>query len=233
MQIRFSSIVSDARGSLGGVTISRNRYGAYARARTTPVNPQSARQSAIRAIIADVGSRWLSVITAVQRAAWIVFANSVPATNKLGETIHLSGYNQFVKSNVAANNAGLPDIAAAPIIFTLPGEDPDFTASVDAGTGKISIVFDDARDWVDEDNGALIVEMGSPQNASREFFDGPYRHAGIIQGDSVTPPTTPDATLDVPFAVGDGQKVWIRAKILREDGRLSDWFQYDSIVATA
>jgi len=233
MLVAYGGGILDARGSIGGQTHSRNRYGAYVRARTAPVNPQSARQSAIRSIVADVTTRWLTVLTIAQRAAWGVFASNVPAKNKLGQVINLSGFNQFTKSNVAANNAGLADIAAAPVIFDLPGEDPDFDATIDAGTEKVSVVFDDTRDWADEDEGALIVQCGIPVNSSINFFNGPWRHAGIVQGDSVTPPTSPDAAIDVPFEVADGQKVFVRAKILRADGRLSDWFRSNTIVATA
>lgn len=233
MLVKFGGMIVDGRGSIAGNTYSRNRSGPYVRARTTPVNPKSARQSAIRAIIASVAAAWSDTLTTVQRAAWAVFAAAVPATNKLGETIFLSGFNQFVKTNVAAINGGNPQLAVAPIVMELPGEDTDFAATIDAGTGLISIVFDDARDWLDEDLGLMIVEMGLPKTAGTGFFDGPWRHAGVIAGDSVAPPTTPDSSLSVPFSVGDGQKVWVRAKIQRADGRLSDWFRDDTIVATA
>lgn len=233
MQVRYGGGILDARGSIGGQTHSRNKSGPYVRARTTPINPKSARQSAIRAITALVSTLWLSLLTQDQRDAWEVFAANMPATNKLGEVIRLSGFNQFHKSNVAAKNAELSEISDGPVLFTLPGEDPLYVSAIDAGTGKISIVFDDSRDWVDEDDAAMIVQMGIPQNASRGFFNGPWRHAGIIAGDATTAPTTPDANIDVPFPVADGQKVWTRSKIIRADGRLSDWFRNDSIVSSA
>jgi len=231
--IKFGGGVIDARGSIGGNVFSRNRYGNYMRARTTPVNPQSSRQSAIRAIVASIAVIWNGTLTAVQRAAWGVFASNVPSTNKLGEVINLSGFNQFVKSNTVKLNAGLASLAVAPTIFTLPGEDPDFSATVDAGTGKVSVVFDATRDWADEDTGGLVVQVGIPVNPSIEYFNGPWRSAGIILGDGATPPTSPDATLDCPFEVADDQKIFVRAKILRADGRVSDWFRSGSIVATA
>ena len=233
MLVKWGGGIVDGRGSIGGTTFSRNRYGAIARARTSPVNPNSSRQSAIRTIISFVAASWLALLTSVQRAAWGVFASNVPATNKLGEVINLSGNNQFVKTNTVRQNVGLPVLLIAPVIFTLPGEDTLFTASVDAGTGKVTVAFDDTRDWVDEDDGRLVVQVGIPVNESVSFFNGPWRHAGAVEGNLAIPPTTPDATIDVPFAIADGQKVFIRAKILREDGRVSDWFRDESIVATA
>jgi hypothetical protein len=232
MLVRYGGGITDARGSIGGQTHSRNRYGAYVRARTTPINPNSTRQSAIRAVVADVSAYWSDTLTIAQRAAWAVFAAAVSAKNKLGETIYLSGFNQFVKSNIALVNGGKAMVTTGPIVLELPGEDTAFASAVDASTGMITLTFDDTKDWCDEDDSQLIVQMGLPKAAGVGFFGGPWRHAGVIDGDGVAPPTSPDSSLAVPFSVGDGQKVWCRAKIQRADGRLSDWFRFDSIVAT-
>lgn len=231
--VRYGGGIVQMSGSIAGNTFARNRYGNYVRSRIAPVNPQSPRQSAIRAIVAFVTTLWLSTLTQLQRDAWAVFANNVPAKNKLGEVINLSGFNQFVKSNIVAVNVGLAPILDAPVIFDLPGEDPEFNIAVDAGTGKITVAFDDNRDWLDEDDAALVVQMGIPVNSSISFFNGPWRHAGFVAGDSAIPPTTPDANIDVAFPVANGQRVYIRAKILRADGRLSDFFRTRTLVATA
>jgi hypothetical protein len=183
-------------------------------------------------VVADVSAYWSDTLTIAQRAAWAVFAAAVSAKNKLGETIYLSGFNQFVKSNIALVNGGKAMVAAGPIILELPGEDTTFASAIDADTGLITLTFDDAKDWCDEDDAHLIVQMGLPKAAGVNFFGGPWRHAGVIDGDNTAPPTTPDSSLTVPFAVGNGQKVWTRAKIQRADGRLSDWFRGESIVAT-
>lgn len=233
MLVKFGGGIVDARGSLAGNTFSRNRYGAYVRARVTPVNPNSLRQSTIRSIVSAVAANWLAVLTSVQRDAWAVFAAAVPATNKLGEVINLSGFNQYMKSNIAALNVDGTAILDAPLIFTLPGEDSAFSTEVDAGTQLITVVFDDTRDWIDETDSYLIIQAGQPVNASINFFNGPWRHAGVIAGDDTVPPTTPDSTITYPFIIGDGQRAFVRAKILKADGRLSDWFRDSSIVATA
>jgi hypothetical protein len=227
--VKFGGGVVQMSGSIGGTTYGRNRYGNIARARTTPVNANTARQSAIRAIMSSVSQSWFSILTASQRAAWGVYASNVAATNKLGEVIYLSGYNQFIKSNVAAQNAGLAAISDAPTIFTLPGEDTSFAVEISVASQELSVTVDDTDDWLDEVGGAIIVQMGMPQNDSIEFFGGPYRHADSIDGDATTPPTIP-AIIACPFPVAADQKVWTRGRIIRADGRLSDWFRVNSIV---
>jgi hypothetical protein len=184
-------------------------------------------------VVADVSAYWSDTLTIAQRAAWAVFAAAVSTKNKLGETIYLSGFNQFVKSNIALVNGGKAMVAAGPVVLELPGEDTAFASAIDAGTSLITLTFDEEKDWCDEDEAHLIVQMGLPKAAGVNFFGGPWRHAGVIDGDNAAPPTTPDTSLTVPFVVGNGQKVWTRAKIQRADGRLSDWFRGESIVATA
>jgi hypothetical protein len=231
--VKLGGGITDIVGSIGGITYARNRYGIYQRSRVKGVNPNSDRQSAIRSIVADVAAFWSDTLTIAQRAAWAVFGAAVPAKNKLGETIYLTGFNQFVKSNIALVNGGQAMVATGPTVLELPGEDTSFAATIDAGTGKISLTFDDTKAWLDEDGAQLIVQMGLPKAPGVNFFGGPWRHAGVLEGDETTPVTSPDASLDVPYPVGDGQKVWCRAKIQRADGRLSDWFQGSTIVATA
>lgn len=49
--VQFGGGILDARGSIGGQVFSKNRFGNYMRARITPVNPNSARQAVVRAIV--------------------------------------------------------------------------------------------------------------------------------------------------------------------------------------
>lgn len=224
--LKFGGGITEMRGSIAGNVYSRNRYGAYARARTTPVNPASQRQSAIRALISDISQAWFNTLTQAQRDAWNVFAAAVPEKNKLGEVIYLSGFNQYCKSNLAAQNAGLPAIAEAPTIFTKPGEDTSFAVSASAATQLVSVTFDDTLDWVDEDDAGMIIRVGSPQNGSINYFDGPWRFADSIDGDGTTAPTTP-ADVASPFVLAEDQKVFVEGRIIRADGRLSDWFRGD------
>lgn len=56
--IKYGAGVVQMSGSIAGDVHARNRFGNYTRPRTKPVNPQSARQTAIRAIVAYVAEIW-------------------------------------------------------------------------------------------------------------------------------------------------------------------------------
>lgn len=220
--IKFGGGIVDARGSVAGNVFSRNRFGAYLRARVTPVNPQSSRQEAARARIAMLAEQWReSPVTAAMRTAWGTYAASINAVNKLGEAISLTGFNAFIMGNAIKLAHGFDFVEDGPTDLGLPAQDPTVSIALSEASG-ITVTFDDTFDVYDEDNAGLSIEIGEPQSPSRNFFNGPWRMHGIIEGDSVTPPTSPDGpTAVTAWTLIEGQKVWTRVRILREDGRAS------------
>jgi len=229
MLVQWGGGILDARGSIGGQTASRNRFGNYLRARITPVNPQSSRQNVVRAIVQLLSQAWSTILTQVQRDAWEVYAGNIVRQNKLGAQIFLTGFNHYIRSNTPILQASGTRIDAGPTTLTLPPGDPLMVATVDETNQEISVAFDDTFDWVDQDEGKLLIFMSEPKRAGTNFIGGPFRFAGSIDGDSTTPPTTP-TVIAVPFPVAENQEVVVRARIVEDDGRLSDLFRNQSSV---
>ena len=115
-----SSLISVASGSLNGSTFSHNRFGAYIRNRTTPVNPSSQRQQDVRAVFTSLAADWSEVLTQAQRDAWTLYGENVETINNFGDPIHLTGINMFMRSNTVLLQAGLPQVNAGPTTFSLP-----------------------------------------------------------------------------------------------------------------
>lgn len=101
-------------GSVGGVVASRNRYGAYLRNRTVPVNPNTPEQLNARASFTAAALAWAG-LTDLQRGAWQAYATSTPLLNRLGESITLSANAMFVRSNAYLLAVGQPLLVAAPL----------------------------------------------------------------------------------------------------------------------
>lgn len=228
--IKLGGGVSDIRGSIGGTVFSKNRYGSYTRNRTVPVNPGSTAQTKIRACTGQIRDAWFNTLTAAQRAAWAVYASNVQVQNRLGESITLTGWNMFARTNMAMLYNDYAIVADAPTEFSLAEQDSTLAITVSEATQEVSVAFDDTMTWVDEDGAALMIYVSRPQNATINYFKGPYLLAGKIEGDGTTAPTTP-ATIAVPFAVVEGQKVFVQARIVRADGRLSEPFRVSCTVA--
>ncbi len=231
--VRYGGGIVQMSGSIAGNTFARNRFGNYMRSRTKPVNPKSPRQIAARLNIMFLAEQWReSPMTDVIRAAWETYADSVNWQNKLGETIKLTGYQHFIRSNSAYITAGGSLVTAGPTDLGLPPGDPAIAVTGSEATNLLSVAFDDGFDWVGEDDAFLAVYMGVPQNATRNFFGGPYRFAAAIAGDSSTPPTSPE-TMTAPFTLIEGQKVWCEARIIRADARSSTKFGASPFLAGA
>lgn len=218
----------NASGSIGPDTYSHNRFGQYVRNRTKPVNPNTALQVAVRSILTQLTQRWSQVVTAAQRTAWDLYGSSVVMKNRLGEDMLLTGFNHYLRSNVSRLQAGATIIDPGPVIFELPEADPTFAVTGSEATQLLSFAFDVNLAWIDEDDAHLIKFQGSPQNPQRNFFGGPWRLLGTIDGDSVSPPTSPDDEA-VAFAIAQGQRQWVYGRIARADGRLSEPFRADCI----
>lgn len=224
MLVKFGAGIVDARGSIAGMTASRNRYGAYMRARIKPVNPKSQRQVAIRVIMMFIAEQWReSPMTDLIRAAWQTYAESVSWVNKLGEQVTLTGFNMFVMCNAARLNAGGTLITAGPTDLGLPPGDPAFVVAGSAASQELSVTFNPLFDWNIIDDGLMSVYMGRPKPSSHNYFGGPWRFADAIEGDTASPPTSPE-TMTAPFTLVEGQKIWCQARIQEADGRVSTLF---------
>lgn len=221
--VKFGGGIIQLSGSLAGNTFARNHYGNYVRAKTKPVNPNTALQIAVRTAVGAMTTRWSQTLTAVQRTAWNLYAASVAMKNKLGEVVYMTGFNHYIRSNSIRSTQGLTIVDDGPTIFELPEKDSAFAITASETTQVITAVFDDTLPWLDENDAHIVIYQGRPQNPQRNFFAGPWRYASKEDGDSVTPPTTP-ASVAVSFAIAELQKLWCYARILRADGRITEPF---------
>lgn len=219
-----SPLVAEGRGSFGGVTVSRNRYGLYMRNRSVPVNPNSARQLAVRNRFMLLASAWVNVLTQLQRDAWDLYGANVTWLNKVGQIIQLTGYSHFQRSNGAIAAAGGAVVLDGPTNFSLPGSDDTFAAAISEATQLISVTFDNTLAWANQDDGYMLIAMAQPRVGSRIFIGGPTRVSDAIEGDSITPPTSP-TTMAVPYVVAETQKTEVLARVIEEDGRVSQLFR--------
>ena len=227
--VRLGGGVHDIRGSIGGTVFSKNASGNYIRSRITPVNPNTARQNAIRVAVQSLAPQWSGVLSPAERAGWAVYAANIVRTNKLGGVINLSGYNHFIRGNSIRVQNGDPVVTAFPTDLTLPPGDPLFAVEVDATNQQLSVTFDPALAWSITDDGFMYIYMSLPKAAGVNFIGGPFRLAGAIDGDTASPPTSPQI-IPAPFTVAEGQQIACRARISEPDSRLSDYFLSRSAV---
>lgn len=228
--VRYGGGIVQMSGSIAGNTFARNRFGNYARARTKPVNPNSTRQNRIRSIMAELTERWYSTLTDAQRIAWATYAAAVAMKNRLGETIYLTGFNHYLRSGCNVLDFAGTYFDAGPVTLTLPDKDPMLSITASEATQLISVSFNDGLDWCTEAGGTMYLLDGRPQNVTRNFFAGPYRGIARIAGIDPGGVASPQTHTGI-FTLTEGQKIWVQARINRADGRLSEPFTANIVVA--
>lgn len=215
-----SPVYSQVSGSVAGLTYSHNAGGMYVRARVIPTNPNSEAQQAVRDALREITNFWTVGLTAPERAAWDTYAFNTPTLNRLGEATTKNGQQMYIRANVSRLQAGLPLANVAPVIFDTGSFTPPSALIADASADTISIAFDDGDLWANQDDAALLVYMGRPQNPTRNFGKGPFQLLTAILGDGVTAPTSPVVANSL-FPLETGQKVFLQIRATFADGRLT------------
>lgn len=177
-----------ASGAVGSVVASHNRGGQYLRARVTPTNPNTPRQAAIRAALGGAIQQWTQGLTGAQRDGWRLYAQNTPTTNRLGDTIHLTGQNMWVRQAAIIRQfqtSGLTGAAGpnpvAPTIFNTgepvsgisnATQQPNII-TVSGGNATFTVQFGSPLSAA----GTTLLYVGAAQNKNRAFYKGPYQLA--------------------------------------------------------
>ncbi len=212
----------EMRGSIGGWVFSRNSSGPYIRNRGVPVNPNSPLQQLRRAAFQDVAAAWTAIAGPQQRQAWNEWASQVSWLNPLGQTIKLSGFNQFLRLNCARVLAGSAIQSDPPTEFVLPSPITGLVVSADDGLSS-SISFTSGQAWMSETGAKAMIFFGEPVSVAKAYLGTRYRYAGCILGNATTPPTSPQTVFLVPWAsYPSGQQFQVYVRILRSALGLSE-----------
>lgn len=118
-KILFTAIVADMRNKLNGTVFSKNRYGAYARTKVTPVNPSTPAQAAARSNFTANSQAWRG-LTEAQRQSWIEAAPAFPVFDIFGNQKILSGQALYNKLNGNLLLIGQAPITSAPLPVAVP-----------------------------------------------------------------------------------------------------------------
>jgi hypothetical protein len=239
-----SEHITQASGSVGGVTYSRAKGGTlYRRARAIPVNPNTEMQQQVRSAVTGLVNYWSEMLTPTQRETWEMYAANVPVTNKLGSTVNLTGQNWFVGANtprlqaLAKLTAATPQVDSGPSLFDRGAFTTPTSLTAVEGV-DIAFTIDNSDDWANEDDSAMLVYVSMPQNAGVLNYHKSWRLVDVIEGDSVTPPangvtiTTAELTAEGFGPVVAGSNYWIQVAVTRADGRLSTRRQLGPVLAT-
>jgi len=120
--LKLGPLVSDIRGSVGGVVFSRSRGGTCCRARVKPTLGQSAAHTDITTTANAMRSAWTNILTQANRDAWNAAASNTIFRDGLGRDYTPSGYHCWMR--LIGMRALWPGIGpinpTEPLIITFP-----------------------------------------------------------------------------------------------------------------
>lgn len=223
-------IATSLSGSLDGVVASHNAGGSYFRNRAIPVNPNSPAQQSVRSFFSQLQAAWSNVLTETQKEEWANYAAAISVSDAIGSQIFLQAKNWYTAGNLSRLRAGLDRVDDGPAVLALPVFTQPESLVADASADTLGFDVDPTDGWAAEDGGAMYVYASRPQSLSRNYFNGPYRLAGVVFGDGTTPISSTQ-TVDLPFPISAGQQVFYRFNVGRADGRQSPDFR--GVIATS
>lgn len=211
-----SALLASLSGSMNGMTAARNRYGAYLRNRTIPVNPRTIAQESARDRMTQLVTAWRDALSASERTAWENYAANSPVTNRVGDRVYLTGLACYVRLNALRLQAGQARRAQAPTAF---GEialgDLSSAVTASATTANVHVDPPTGATWCTA-SGYMLVACSPPQPTSVNFYAGPFRYAASVDG------TATACTVSNPYGPANaGTKVFVRVRAFSGDGRVT------------
>ena len=190
MIVRTGPLISDARGSCGGVVMSRTRAGNTVRARSCPADHATPRQSMIRARTSVLFDYWSRRLTQAQRDGWNTLGTTTRLPNRVGLDYHPTGQQLFFRCNALRLAASQATIEAAPPYAAV--QFPIFTLSHLHAPNRI-ILVPGTGNWTAV--GHLLAWFSNPQSPARS---SPPAKFPYLDSRAVAPPapgfTYPDPT---------------------------------------
>lgn len=204
-KLLFTAIVADMRNKLNGTVFSKNRYGAYARTKVTPVNPQTAAQAAVRNRLSSQSQAWRG-LTQSQRNAWQAAASNFPFTDIFGNSKVLSGQALFVKLNANIVNAGGLVLTDPPAPVGIP-ELILTSVTPASGAGTMDLVFNGPTPA-----SMILIVQATPQvSPGKSFVKNLFRQVSTYVAATASPLDLHSVYVARFGSLVAGQKIFVRA----------------------
>jgi hypothetical protein len=216
----LAGLVTQGSGSIGGMTMSKNKQGYYLRARTVPSNPNTLSQQAIRTAFAALTPAWSS-LTQSQQANWNLYAKNVSVVLNNGQTRILSGFNWFVGANQLRLQANEDVQNDAPSVMTM-AQSPYGIEAFYTGMNTMAVRFNLLDAPTTPGTGdQLLIQIGRPQTLGTLYFKSPYQFVGTIDSFDAGSYVTLDVTNFSAYEAAYNQSQWMRITRILPDGRYS------------
>jgi hypothetical protein len=209
MKTKWGALIVEGRGKIGGYIASKNRGGAYMKAKISPSNPQSTAQTLVRSEFTVISQSW-KLLTDAERLSWNGSVSNFAKTDIFGDLRNPSGSNLYQSLNLNLANIGQsyittpPQIVTspAPLIITVTANGTSPALSIAWTSGAIAAGF------------TVVVESTAGQSAGRSFFKSKFRKIGLIAAAATTPSNQLSNYTAKFGSLIPGTKIGVRVKLI-------------------
>lgn len=207
---------TEARGRFGGNVYNSWRGINYVKGHTSPSQPQTVKQLAIRSLFQAASIAWQGLSDA-NRATWETYADQHLLPDWTGTPKRLTGMNWYVHLWISMTRLGETPVDTAPEV---PAPDPLTGFNLALSTGDITMT------WTAPTTATLHLEVWT-QGPHSPGQQGSLRRARFLvyQAADGTPPIT-----IVTGAAAGRWSAW--ARIVDEDTGLESTWQLDTVDVT-
>jgi hypothetical protein len=219
-KIKLGQAIAQASGSVGGTVFSHNRFGAYLRNRSIPVQPESTAQINRRNFFGAASANW-ATLSANARKAWLVWAQNNPIVDSLGDKRIMDGHQAYtmLSTRLRAIPWASPD---TPPVLAAPTALLTCTAVISAAAQTIVFTFTPAPLIA---NNILVVMGAKAPTASVNYIKNLLRRLPTSDAGQATGWTMSgaDAILGT-FTIGEVVTLRV-AQLHLDNGLMSTFFQ--------
>lgn len=204
MKIKWSGIgITEGRGKINGSVASKNRSGAYARVKVTPVNPNTLAQQQARLVLAQFSQGWRQLSQAAIDA-WNSAVSEFSITDIFGDLRQPTGKNLYTRLNANLNSVGIGGIGVPPAVT---GVVPAIVSLVSIAVGAVTydVTFSG-------DTAGMSYQIWATPSLSPgiSFVKSQYRQIGSVAGGAGSPYDFSADYLAKFGAPAVGQKVFVK-----------------------
>ena len=183
MKVILGPIIGQASGKLGGLVMSHNRGGTYARRRAHPTIVTSDPALDAKARFSTASAYW-GGLTEQVREAWSLWAANNPIVDRVGNKITLDGHAAYVRCNSMRGYLFGGVLMTGPPVDPAPVPLTSLSLAVTAVTYAIQIVYTPTP-CVEPHR--LMIWGGVTTSPARKYMKGSYKLCGLTDAAEVSP----------------------------------------------
>lgn len=212
-------------GSQGNTTASHNKFGSFTRNRVIPVDPRTAKQLAVRALIQGFSEFWRTLSQA-QRDGWKFLGDQMTRLDTQGQSYTLTGLQAFTSLNMNRDVLGLAVSQDAPALDvpTLV-----YTIAPAAAAGTQFFTIDSAVALAATQS--IVLAASDDISAGINFVPrGAFKFLAVFDDVAVPPYDVSLAWLGIFGLLTAAEKIFARAVVINDAGFAGAVIEANTIV---